>query len=501
MPRARPRGGSPTRSGRPRRARPRRTTSTTPTRAARVARAGRLRDVARIPRSRSCAWRPTCCSRTTPRSCSTTPCSTARSSSTRPTGRVPRPPRRRTSTCSPSRPGLVTRTEDEVVDGLRSAPSRRRRRARVPRALLRARGRPRRRARGAARVAGRARASAPRRRSPMSEHRLVLVVGVGRSGTSLLAGILGQLGFHIPQPEVQADDTNPRGLRRAALGGRLPHAAAGGRRVTRQRRAAGGVGADGARPRSRRSATSCATGCAGSSRRPSRSSSRTRARCWFLPLWRRCADELGARASFVTMLRHPAEIVASAAQLLRDWQTDGRPRRGVDQPDAGDGALDARRAARVRALRRPAGRLAARGPRGSARRSTARARGATRRARPAGRRVRRPDAAPQPRHVGRTSTCRRRCASWPSRCGDSAAGRTGGEPRPALDAARAAYAAALRRGRGDRAVARSRPREPIRKARRAQGRPRAAADVARAGRRAGSRRRTGGGCAKLVRRA
>ena len=44
------------------------------------------------------------------------------------------------------------------------------------------------------------------------ERRLVLVVGVGRSGTSLLSGILGQLGFHIPQPEVNADDTNPRGF-------------------------------------------------------------------------------------------------------------------------------------------------------------------------------------------------------------------------------------------------------------------------------------------------
>jgi hypothetical protein len=41
---------------------------------------------------------------------------------------------------------------------------------------------------------------------------LVLVVGVGRSGTSLLAGILGQLGFHIPRPEVKANSTNPRGF-------------------------------------------------------------------------------------------------------------------------------------------------------------------------------------------------------------------------------------------------------------------------------------------------
>ncbi|MEA2215445.1 MAG: hypothetical protein QOK19_1006, partial [Solirubrobacteraceae bacterium] len=44
------------------------------------------------------------------------------------------------------------------------------------------------------------------------DRRLVLVVGVGRSGTSLLTGILGQLGFHVPQPEVKADATNPRGF-------------------------------------------------------------------------------------------------------------------------------------------------------------------------------------------------------------------------------------------------------------------------------------------------
>jgi len=48
--------------------------------------------------------------------------------------------------------------------------------------------------------------------STTGERELILVVGVGRSGTSLLTGILGQLGVHIPQPEVKADDTNPRGF-------------------------------------------------------------------------------------------------------------------------------------------------------------------------------------------------------------------------------------------------------------------------------------------------
>jgi hypothetical protein len=41
---------------------------------------------------------------------------------------------------------------------------------------------------------------------------------------------------------------------------------------------------------------------------------------WFLPLWTRVADELGADPSFVTMLRHPAEILASAAKSYGDWQ-------------------------------------------------------------------------------------------------------------------------------------------------------------------------------------
>jgi hypothetical protein len=41
---------------------------------------------------------------------------------------------------------------------------------------------------------------------------LVLVSGSGRSGTSSLAGTLKRLGLHVPQPEVQASETNPRGF-------------------------------------------------------------------------------------------------------------------------------------------------------------------------------------------------------------------------------------------------------------------------------------------------
>ena len=41
---------------------------------------------------------------------------------------------------------------------------------------------------------------------------LVLVSGSGRSGTSSLAGSLKRLGLHVPQPEVEPSETNPRGF-------------------------------------------------------------------------------------------------------------------------------------------------------------------------------------------------------------------------------------------------------------------------------------------------
>jgi hypothetical protein len=142
--------------------------------------------------------------------------------------------------------------------------------------------------------------------------RLVLVVGVGRSGTSLLTGILGQLGVHIPQPEVQADDTNPRGF------GEPRWAVDFHRRLLRSRRAV----VNDARPSVWESTYGAAedpevraelrdwlTSQFGEADAVVVKDPRT---VWFLPLWMRCAEELGAQASCVTMLRHPAEILASA---------------------------------------------------------------------------------------------------------------------------------------------------------------------------------------------
>jgi hypothetical protein len=139
---------------------------------------------------------------------------------------------------------------------------------------------------------------------------LVLVVGVGRSGTSLLSGILGQLGFHIPQPEVQADETNPRGFGEPRWAVDFHSRLLAERRVTLNdsRPAAWEQMAEAAR----QARPELLAWLRGELEQADELVVKDPRTVWFLDAWRSCADELGARASFVTMLRHPAEIVASA---------------------------------------------------------------------------------------------------------------------------------------------------------------------------------------------
>ena len=149
--------------------------------------------------------------------------------------------------------------------------------------------------------------------------RLVLVVGVGRSGTSLLTGVLGQVGFHIPQPEVQADDTNPRGF------GEPRWVVDFHRKLMRKARvtvfdsrpeafdATRAAGDDPERQAELREwlARELDENAAVVVKDPRTS--------WFLPLWMRCADELGVTPDFATMLRHPAETVTSATKSYGDY--------------------------------------------------------------------------------------------------------------------------------------------------------------------------------------
>jgi hypothetical protein len=156
----------------------------------------------------------------------------------------------------------------------------------------------------------------------VSERELILVVGVGRSGTSLFAGIMGQLGFHIPQPEIVADDTNPRGF------GEPKWVVDFHTRLMRRKR----ITVFDARPRAWEHTAEL------SAEPEVRDELRAWLRAqvdhadavvvkdprigWFLPLWTQVAADVGVPPAFVTMLRHPAQILTSAKKSYGSWQTD-----------------------------------------------------------------------------------------------------------------------------------------------------------------------------------
>jgi hypothetical protein len=151
---------------------------------------------------------------------------------------------------------------------------------------------------------------------------LILVVGVGRSGTSLLTGIVGQLGAHIPQPEVGADDTNPRGF------GEPRWVVDFHTRLLRDRR----VTVNDARPAAwARTAAAGEDPAVHEALRAWLADQVAGAEAvvvkdprtvWLLPLWMRCSAELGMATSFVTMLRHPAETLTSARKSYGTWQSE-----------------------------------------------------------------------------------------------------------------------------------------------------------------------------------
>ena len=151
---------------------------------------------------------------------------------------------------------------------------------------------------------------------------LVLVAGSGRSGTSLFSGILQRLGYAVAQPEVPADETNPRGFAETQWVVDF-HT-----RLLRELR----VQVADARPGAW--ALTAEAGLREEVRRELRDWLAARLAetpalivkdprlSWFLPLWRACAQELGADPAFVTMLRHPAAVVDSKQRWYHGWQGD-----------------------------------------------------------------------------------------------------------------------------------------------------------------------------------
>ena len=141
--------------------------------------------------------------------------------------------------------------------------------------------------------------------------RVVLVAGAGRSGTSTIAGALSMLGLHLPEPQVPADETNPRGfyesqwvvdfhksmLRRTPVVRTLdsrPEAAALARTLPDE---------SDAEDLDEWLAEALAQGAPVLVKDPRV--------FWFHDVWRTAATAAGADLGFVTMLRHPVEVAKS----------------------------------------------------------------------------------------------------------------------------------------------------------------------------------------------
>lgn len=151
---------------------------------------------------------------------------------------------------------------------------------------------------------------------------LVLVAGSGRSGTSLFSGVLQRLGFHVPKPEVAPDLSNPRGFAESQWVVDFH---------TELLERAGVHMAD-ARPDAW-ARTAAVTADETVARRLREFLDEHYARVghllikdprlsWFLPLWQRCADDLGVSPAVVTMLRHPAAVIDSKGRYYGSWQGD-----------------------------------------------------------------------------------------------------------------------------------------------------------------------------------
>ena len=157
----------------------------------------------------------------------------------------------------------------------------------------------------------------------MSNRRVVFVVGSGRSGTSTMSGTLQTLGLHVPQPEVVADSTNPKGFGEPQWVVDLHH----------ELLARSGVQVSDARPRAWLEAGKVSADHAVRERVSEWLESQftdgvdelvikdPRA-AWFMGLWRASAERCDATSSYVTMLRPVTEVIGSKKKYYDQRQGD-----------------------------------------------------------------------------------------------------------------------------------------------------------------------------------
>ena len=154
--------------------------------------------------------------------------------------------------------------------------------------------------------------------------RLVIVTGSGRSGTSSVAGTLKRLGFHIPQPEVAADERNPLGYYEPLWVAEfhkhwLDSIAV---RTIDSRPTAGDIAIADVTPECEETLRSWLAEELGRYADGDVVVVKETRAYWVYPLWQRVAAATGADLSSLTMLRHPAQVVRSRDSAYLTGRSD-----------------------------------------------------------------------------------------------------------------------------------------------------------------------------------
>ncbi len=155
--------------------------------------------------------------------------------------------------------------------------------------------------------------------------KVLIVTGSGRSGTSSVAGTLKRLGFRVPQPEVEADERNPRGYYEPLWVSQFHKQwldAIAVRTIDARPHAGDVAMADVTPHREEALRAWLADELADCPEGEVVVIKETRA-YWVYPLWERVvAAAVGAELASLTMVRHPAQVVRSRDSAYLTGRSD-----------------------------------------------------------------------------------------------------------------------------------------------------------------------------------
>lgn len=139
---------------------------------------------------------------------------------------------------------------------------------------------------------------------------LVLITGTGRSGTSTMSGALHHLGLHVPGPYLGANESNPKGFFESRWSVRFHKQLAALARIHEFDSRPGALERvqDVITDDHRKRLVEFLGEHAADHRQVVVKDPRS---VWTQQLWREAAAEVGLEIRYVSMLRHPAEVVGS----------------------------------------------------------------------------------------------------------------------------------------------------------------------------------------------